>query len=58
LFYNRNDWRLNFVNLKEKGKMKNIIGSEERDIVCKMSLKCEFDQKAYPFDFQECSIKV
>ena len=41
-------------NLEYNGTSNNLVFTRSY----KMSLKCEFDQKEYPFDFQECSIKV
>ena len=32
-FFNRNDWRLTFSNLKKDGTRKNLIGEEERKII-------------------------
>jgi hypothetical protein len=41
-------------NLEYNGTSNNLVFSRSY----KLSLKCEFDQKEYPFDFQDCSIKV
>ena len=33
LITSRSDWRLSFSNLRDGGKVENIIGSEERDAI-------------------------